>query len=432
MVEPSEWVLSKPETYETKRILLTSPMLHIGSAVSRLNPFEYVQTGSRVYLPNQEALARSLKQRGFLDQYIYEIENRNSIVSLLEKAFGDEWQKAKTGNGEPIFPRHLSSLKWTEERITDLRPMIRNGFGELYIPGSSIKGAIRTAIAYHLLKHSDRFNVPSSQRVSEIEQRLRRSMGDIRSKPKFVDDAVFMNQLFSDFQLIHDGTSAKGKTSLPNTDFMRAIQVADSQPFIEESIVDKQGKRRLFNLPVTSEVIVCSRFEDWRVKYKAPIFTEMVRQAKTYFTVKLDQAMLSWFHHQQNMTIPFKTIDELMEICREFAEDQWQHEAAYWQKLSSNSNARDSNRQSLNLSVSDIQDFYAKDCPYDLRLGWATGMNGTTISLLLDQDLNQKIRDTCHSRNQAPGFDAPKSRRVATTSDRSLKFVLGWVKFKVL
>jgi CRISPR-associated protein Csm5 len=142
--------------------------------------------------------------------------------------------------------------------------------------------------------------------------------------------------------------------------------------------------------------------------------------------------MLSWFHHQQNMKIPFSTVNELIQICREFAEDQWESEAAYWQRMSSNPNERDSTGQRINLGISEIQDFYAKDCPYGLRIGWASGMNGTTVSLLLNQELNQKIRDTCHPRNQAPGFEAPKSRRVATNADRDLKFVPGWVKFKVL
>jgi CRISPR-associated protein Csm5 len=182
MVGISETMLSKPAVYETKRILLISPMLHIGSAVSRLSPFEYVQTGNRVYLSNQEALARTLRQRGALDQYIYDIENRNGITPLLENVFGDEWQKARTEHEEFIFPKHLSNLKWTDERITDLRPMIRNGFGHLYIPGSSIKGAIRTAIAYHLLKHNHEYNLPKAQQVSEIETRLRRSMGDLKRK----------------------------------------------------------------------------------------------------------------------------------------------------------------------------------------------------------------------------------------------------------
>ncbi len=152
-----ETALYKPEVYEIKRIQLTSPILHIGSAVSKLSPFEYVQTGKRVYLPNQEALAKTLYQRGWLQDYIRKIENREDITSLLEDAFGNSWQTAKDLNGERIFPQQTSSLKWTTQKITDLRSMIRNGMGQLYIPGSSIKGAIRTAIAYHLLKHKERY-----------------------------------------------------------------------------------------------------------------------------------------------------------------------------------------------------------------------------------------------------------------------------------
>ena len=87
-----------------------------------------------------------------------------------------------------IFPRIGSSLKWAKQKITDLRPMIRNGFGQLYIPGSSIKGAIRTAIAYHLLKHSPK-------QVSDIERQLHQRMGEIRRELSLSDDELFMDQL---------------------------------------------------------------------------------------------------------------------------------------------------------------------------------------------------------------------------------------------
>ena len=79
--------LTKPKVYESKTIQLTSPMLHIGSEVSKLNPFEYVQTASKVYLPNQEALAQALRKQGgrFLQDYIEAIENQRPIKSLLEQ-----------------------------------------------------------------------------------------------------------------------------------------------------------------------------------------------------------------------------------------------------------------------------------------------------------------------------------------------------------
>lgn len=99
-----------------------------------------------------------------------------------------------------FFQKTGISRKWTEETITDLRPMIRNGFGYRYIPGSSIKGAIRTAIAYHLLKHEERYQVPLSipfsNRVSEIEAKLRERMGELRRNSKFADDHILMNDFF--------------------------------------------------------------------------------------------------------------------------------------------------------------------------------------------------------------------------------------------
>jgi CRISPR-associated protein Csm5 len=52
--------LTKPTTLESATIQLTSPMLHIGSEVQRLSPFEYVATAQFVYQPNAEALARAV------------------------------------------------------------------------------------------------------------------------------------------------------------------------------------------------------------------------------------------------------------------------------------------------------------------------------------------------------------------------------------
>lgn len=427
MVDSQNIAIKRPEVYESKRIQLTSPLLHIGSAVSKLSPFEYVQTGNRVYLPNQEALAKVLQQRGRLKEYIRRIEDRESITSLLEDSFGENWQNIKLPDDEPIFPKIASSLKWTEQTITDLRPMIRNGFGQLYIPGSSIKGAIRTAIAYHLLKHPDRYQVPNAQRVSEIEKQLRQKLksGELKSswKQKFADDELFMNSLFSNFSLSYQDRAVKARTG-PNTDFMRAIQVTDCQPLVKRT-VNHKGKEITFNIPIAGEVIVSSHFEDDRAKYRASLYAEMVRNVRTDFTLSLDTKMLSWFHHQEGMLLPFQSLDELLKICQEFAQEQWDGEYDYWQTVKSNCH------QGKNLDFAAIRDFYEKkDCPYSLRVGWVSGMNGTTIGWLLDDQLRADMRDTCGI--PAPNFEAPKSRRTVLDPKGEIRFVPGWVKFNVL
>ena len=73
--------------------------------------------------------------------------------------------------------------------------------------------------------------------------------------------------------------------------------------------------------------------------------------------------------------------------------------------------------------------YYAKlECPYHLRLGWGSGMNGTTMGLLLNDDLRAEIRDTCGIK--APGFEAPKSRRTIRDTNGEIAFVPGWVKLQ--
>lgn len=421
----SESAIAKPGFFESKRIQLTSPILHIGSQFSQLNPFEYVQTNSRVYIPNPDLLAKALYQRGRLQEYIGLIEKREEITGLLKATFGNNWQ-AEEIEGYQLFPELGISRKWTQDKIADFRPMIRNGFGQLYLPGTSIKGAIRTAIAYHLLKHPEKYGVPQETRVSEIETKLRESMGELKRKAKFIDDKLFMDSLFSDFQLSYQGKLARGKTSLPNTDFMRAVQVTDSTPILEPQIVKKNGKTLYKNLPVAVEVIVSSRFDNMKAKYRASLYVEMVRNIRTKFTISIDREMLSWFKHNRAMKIPFQNVDDLLKICQEFAADQWEAESFYWEGIKNNPNAA-----GKNLDFSNIRNFYETEkCPFSLRMGWASGMFGTTVNLCLDEGLVEEIRDTCGIA--APNFEAPKSRRSVVAGDGEIRYVPGWVKLTVL
>lgn len=421
--------LTKPEVYESKRIRLTSQILHIGSEVQKLNPFEYVQTSDRVYLPHSDSLAKALKQRGYLDDYIKAIENRESIVGLLENAFGENWKNATDPNNQPIFPKLFSSRKWPEGQVTDLRPMIRNGMGEFYIPGSSIKGAIRTAIAYHLLKHADQYQVPQQHRVSAIEEKLREKIGDgglSKFQQKRLDDDLFEKSLFCNFDLSYQGKSIRAREG-PNTDFMRALHVSDSQPLVEYKLVTKQGKEIPYNIPVVAEVMVSSHYQNWQAKYRAPIYAEMVVKVRTEFTLSLDTEMLSWFSHQRGMKLPFQNLEDILKICQEFVQEQWDFEHDYWEDVKNN--LKDNGR---NLDFSEIRDSYeAEKCPHSLRVGWGSGMRGTTVNLLFPDDLVADIRDAC-STKKAPGFEAPKSRRTVISHKGEIKYVPGWVKFQEL
>ena len=425
MVDNSDIVSKKSKLLESQRIKLISPILHIGAEVQKLNPFEYVKTADKIYIPNQEALGKALYQQGgsFLNDYITAIEQEEDISRLLENAFGKEWWNTKASNGERIFPETGISDNWSDSNnVSKIRPMIRNGMGHKYIPGSSIKGAIRTAIAYHMLKEQP-------TRVSEIEIELRKRLGE-RTKPS---DSFFMKDLFSNFSLRYDNNPI-GSVSDANTDFMRAIKITDSKPLIQKIIKTKKGTVKI-NKPVVAEVVISS-FANTRTKegfinkvakYKAPLYVEMVSEVRTEFTLSLDTRMLAWFEHQQGIEIPFKTITDILRICNQFSQAQWIYERKYWSNITNNYND--------NLDFDEIKDEYEKPvCPYDLRIGWGNGMTGTTISLCYEQDktLIADIRDASASASafKAPGYEAPKSRRTVSNADGEIKFVPGWVKFK--
>lgn len=231
--------------------------------------------------------------------------------------------------------------------------------------------------------------------------------------------------MFSNYSLQYqDKTIERG--TVQNTDFLRAVKVSDSQPLIRQNIQLQNGRRVSRNLPVVAEVIVFSRFPDWKAKYKASIYAEMGHNVSTEFTISLDLEMLSWFHHRQGMKLPFQSLNELIAICEEFAQAQWQAEAEYWENISNNRNQG----KTLNFDVV-WDNFYAKpQCPYSLRLGWGTGMNGVTINSLLPEDLRKELRDVCGIA--APNFEAPKSRRTVVNSEGEIRYVPGWVKFKPL
>jgi len=426
----------KTKNCETKTILLTAPIIHIGSQFSKLNPFEYVQDSGNVYLPDSNALSRALHKKGgtFLNDYIARIEKNESIETLLRNAFGNDWSKMTTPEGQEVFPHSCS--KWTQNnaRVTDLRPMIRNGLGDLYIPGSSIKGAMRTAIAYYLLKHSDQYNVPQTHKVSAIEDQLREKMRDqhnLKRQAKFLDDGLFMDEIFSKFSLRYQDHDlySNCRVSNPNKDFLRALKISDSRPLKIKNLKLKNEKIVKANEPVVTEVIISSHYQDGKAKNRGnstnPICVEMVTNVHTEFTISLDKEVLSWFHHQNGMELPFNSIDELLTICAEFAQEQWQREAQYWEGIE---NHRDGGK---NLDFDLIWENYygKKTCPYTLRMGWGSGLMGTTVDCLFQDEIVSQLRDICGIR--APGFEAPKSRRTMVNHEGDIRFAPGWVKLKI-
>jgi CRISPR-associated protein Csm5 len=451
MTVAPEFALKQPDFYQSKRIQLTSPILHIGSEVQILNPFEYLQTSEKIYIPNQEALTNALHKRGYLQKpkpwerikdlnsgkaltaYIKAIEDKDDqkIAEIIELALGDKWFENPS-----IFPDYGIINKSFRHRVNhEIRPIIRNAFGQLYIPGSSIKGAIRTAIAYYMLK-----NQPT--RLSKIEQQLQERLKinrEVGRNRKKLGNELFMKDLFSNFFLTYQDRESNSESEA-NRDFMRSVKIADTQPIL---------KTENFNLSLLDEVIISSYYRDKTsipkkniAKYRGYIYAEMIHNVKTEFRVNIDgyidehetmTGMLSWFSRNDGIEIPFQTIEDILNIiCKEFAQEQWNHERNYWQQIQNK--LVNINDREINLNFEIINEFYKdSECPFNLRLGWGSGMLGTTIGLHLNETTRRGILDECGSpQNRAPSFKAPKSRRTVMNRNGEIEFAPGWVKLEIL
>lgn len=442
--------LKKPDFYQTRKIQLTSPILHIGSSVSRLNPFEYVQTAEKVYIPNQEVLTRVLHKRGNLQQpkpwervkdlnstkalqiYIQAIQDKDDqkVAEIIKQVLGEKWFE----NPE-IFPEYGIINKSFRHRINhEIRPIIRNAFGQLYIPGSSIKGAIRTAIAYYMLK-----NQPVQ--ISEIEKQLQERLRipkKVSGNKKKLGNELFMKNLFSNFDITYQNRHFN-RESESNRDFMRSVKVTDTQPILKKGDI---------NLSSLDEVIISSFYRDTTsisqknmAKYRSSIYTEMIHDVNTEFTINIDgyineyetmTGMLSWFSRNDNIKIPFQTIEYILNICHEFAQEQWNHERNYWQNIQGK--ITKINGREINLNFDIINEFYHDSkCPFNLRLGWGSGMLGTTVGLHFNDTTRRGILDECAiPENRAPLFEAPKSRRTVMNKRGEIEFAPGWVKLEIL
>ena len=128
--------------------------VHIGSG-QQLKAFEYLydQKNSQVYFINEGMWAQLLGKYQLLDEFI-DILNAPGNAS---KANLWQWLQEKNIPMEEIdecivrkaeLVTEISDAKGT---LNDIHTAVTTGTKGLYIPGSTIKGMLRTAIIYHLL-----------------------------------------------------------------------------------------------------------------------------------------------------------------------------------------------------------------------------------------------------------------------------------------
>ncbi len=205
------------DIFEKRRIKLKvlSP-IYIGSGEQKLTPFEYIQQGEYVYQISDEKLSLFLKEKHLIDSYISAVDREGHRFRLLDFFIKNRITLTDTDLMNISGGR---KTKLFGTGLQDYRPFIRDGFGRVYIPGTSIKGVIRTAILYNVILNYKTKDYGEFQRniVAPIENT---DPKDFKKKNAF--EWIQKNWL-QKFRLSE-------KSNSPHTDWLRMLHISDAYP----------------------------------------------------------------------------------------------------------------------------------------------------------------------------------------------------------
>lgn len=127
--------------------------LHIGTASEKLwkQNFDFIYNGDEVTILDPTKLIRALMGTS--------TDDGTPGIQAFEKrlAAGRNWDLVSFLDECDIDPLdiQLASYPVEVEPAAEIRPLIRTGYGETIIPGSSIKGAIRSVLFHHLYQQNN-------------------------------------------------------------------------------------------------------------------------------------------------------------------------------------------------------------------------------------------------------------------------------------
>lgn len=266
--------------------------------------------------------------------------------------------------------------------------------GQPYLPGSSLKGALRSLVVRYLI----------AQNPDPYEKRLRQNLQDKRSRKEF----------FS--------TSAEeGVVGNPNFSLFKSLQVSDSSTLNPNQL----------QLGCTRVLSLTRRGFCWkdlgqntnvdRPEMATPIFFEAISAGTTLTgTLKVDETLLKGEMAQLLRYPPASrtALLELTRVCREGSRELLRKEEEFFTNISF-----DPGVQAVKDLLSITQECNANQMI--IPLAWGTGYLAKAMGWKIDPELFQEVRD--RFKLGRSGFEFPKSRKIVFTQGRP-SGLMGWVK----
>ena len=344
-------------TYDVTVSLLT-PM-HIGTGRDLLNQYDYAIHGGKTWRINEDAL---------LDAVL--AEDPRQAAQLAKTPPADLLTNADFQEGSDLFRYVLQGTPRSNAHGAQLKEQLKNAYDQPYLPGSSLKGALRTAIAWYAW---------GAARLRPEPHRMGRSR-------------QWAGQEYERILL--------GKN--PNHDLLRALQVSDSAPVAPSALM-------VMNVRVLNRG---GKIDG------APVEMEAIRPDTQFkLSIKLDNALFSDWAKRGGLNLRGQDwLLHLGDVAQAHSNDRIQRELAWFKSMK---------------GVDRIAGFYQRlakvggklgGSMFFVELGWGTGWESKTFGSRLESDerfMERIIRDYRLARgSREHGDPFPKSRRAAVSFRR--------------
>lgn len=439
---------------ETATVTLT-PLcpIRIGSNTPGYGAADLVHD-DRLHVVDERKLGAFLQERGLLSTYLTYFEKQ---YDGDKKKKGDKKKNIVLRFVDKHLPGEREAFidavcRVREYRVDNKTSFIRDGNDRAFIPGSSIKGALRTAVLWKMYEEWPCSKSVFKKRVDKILDALEKEheVDSVQEISDFKARRGVAKEIQKDLlQSVEYMPNANGSHSEvpngPHRDLMRAISVSDSSPISEDDLCpyteDLDPRRRQGDPEAEIHILT---LKQGKPRAKKSTF---VRQFYDYpdpeshsdthsvsFIIRLDLSLLSRMRlpRSVNTPTPFSSLRELFELAREFSQRVWEREQGYFDRLARNQAYSHDSRGSTDL-VSEVNAFYASDLKQEcgLRVGYGSGLWATTLWDHLEEDVNQRtlLRNLGLKRNRF-NQEVPKSRRLVQWKNGFVR-PMGWVKLDV-
>lgn len=343
-------------------ITLLTP-LHIGDGDTLFGNFDFAIHNRQTWVIDPEGFAGSLLDTD--DQRFNQILSGTPLPQLLTPQDYDP--------ASPMFRYVLPGVPHRGDTGVEIRSHIKNVYDQPYIPGSSLKGALRTCI----------FREAFRQKNQPLDvTRLNRSRNWAAQSLE--------NELLS--------STAPNRGQSPNYSLLRALQVADSDPVEAQALVLAQAKVFGVGNVKASINVECLR-PDTVLKTTLTIDEYLFTDSQASQKLRLGE--------QQNW------IKNLRSLINQQAETRVKQEINFYEKRGNN--LAGDFYKTLLTAMPDMP-----DNRFLLQVGWGGGWDNKTLSFLLPEEVKADVVEKYNlARN---GFDRgetmfPRTRRAVSRGE---------------